>query len=579
MEMKACEKKLLETQLQQLKILKKSVKVHDNVIATLMRQIKKGTYNISSEKCSPIVRTKRKINNNNNFVQQSDTKKKNNIIDLTGDEDNVNLGYGDYIDNNDMMSNDDVTYLDDRDSYCSNEEHDENEENNENEETEEEEDEVGANQESATKTKTFRQQNLMMCYNTSVQYHIRGTIKQLRPEIIDEDVVNKFLFCEQCKKRFTNPGNLANHLSACTENKEETNNKRKQNKGLDVRNSYTIGTKFNVVQLYLEQPTSNKNIQAIADKLNMPYQTIHPWLKTEAAQNQIIRDFALNPKSRRSGKKMKGEKGLGKFNDAEQKLLVELKARRQRGRRCSPRWVSRRMMQIMAETYTCGLLKEEAEKFVANATWRKRFYCRFRLTTRRRTNKKHLSMETRILKWKEYHAKLRLFLKHGDQQDTKYGRYLPENRYNVDQVPCPFGFSDDKTIEQKGAATVQIRGCATTDTEKRMCTLQLLIRARGEQPRLAIIFRGAGQFLAKERSKYDSRVDVYAQNKAWADRPFSIDWAKKTFAAHIIDRQKKEGNIMPNTLLFCDNLDSQVHGEFLSELKKVGGSRYLLVAG
>jgi hypothetical protein len=136
MEMKACEKKLLETQLQQLKILKKSVKVHDNVIATLMRQIKKGTYNISSEKCSPIVRTKRKINNNNNFVQQSDTKKKNNIIDLTGDEDNVNLGYGDYIDNNDMMSNDDVTYLDDRDSYCSNEEHDENEENNENEETE-----------------------------------------------------------------------------------------------------------------------------------------------------------------------------------------------------------------------------------------------------------------------------------------------------------------------------------------------------------------------------------------------------------------------------------------------------------
>ncbi len=89
-----------------------------------------------------------------------------------------------------------------------------------------------------------------------------------------------------------------------------------------------------------------------------------------------------------------------------------------------------------------------------------------------------------------YHHKLRKFLNDGIQQDSKYGRFKLENRYNVDQVPCPFGLFDDRTIEMKGAKTVQIRGCHSVDTKKRMCTLEVLIRARGKQPPLAIIFRG-----------------------------------------------------------------------------------------
>jgi hypothetical protein len=137
---------------------------------------------------------------------------------------------------------------------------------------------------------------------------------------------------------------------------------------------------------------------------------------------------------------------------------------------------------------------------------------------------------------------------------------------------------DDNAIEERGTKTVQIRGCTGVDTEKRMCTLQVLIRARGKQPPLSIIFRGKGKFLKKESTLYDKRVQVYVQNKAWADRPFSIDWAKNSFAAHIRQREQEEGQL-PQTLLFCDNLDSQVHHGFLSEIKAVGASRYLLVAG
>lgn len=217
------------------------------------------------------------------------------------------------------------------------------------------------------------------------------------------------------------------------------------------------------------------------------------------------------------GKTRLGIQRPGMFDTAENILHEELKCRRLRGRKCSARWVSRRMTQLVRESYNDSNLFDKAKQFVASPHWRRRFYSRYKLVTRRKTNKRHLSMDVRINKWKDYHSKLRHFIQAGDQIDPKYGSFIPENRYYVDQVSCPFGLSDDKTIEEKGTKTVQIRGCSTVDTEKRMCTLQVLIRARGVQPKLAIIFRGKGRYLSQERPYYDNRVDVYAQNKAWVD--------------------------------------------------------------
>ncbi len=94
-------------------------------------------------------------------------------------------------------------------------------------------------------------------------------------------------------------------------------------------------------------------------------------------------------------------------------------------------------------------------------------------------------MDIRINKWKDDHSKLTFY---SIKLVIKYGSFIPENRYNVDQGPCPFGLSDNKTIEEKGTKTVQIRGCSTVDNEKRMYTLQVLITARRVQPKLTIIF-------------------------------------------------------------------------------------------
>jgi len=161
--------------------------------------------------------------------------------------------------------------------------------------------------------------------------------------------------------------------------------------------------------------------------------------------------------------------------------------------------------------------------------WRRRFYLRHNLTTRKKTNKKSLAMPIRIAKWKTYHIKFRSFMQSGKTVCPKYGLYKPEDRYNVDQVPLPFVFDGDETIEEVGTRTVIVKGCSGVDGEKRQATLQMCIRARGKQPRPAIIFRGQGRFLKAERKLYAERVDVYAQPKAWADRPFSLSWVKKQF--------------------------------------------------
>ena len=67
------------------------------------------------------------------------------------------------------------------------------------------------------------------------------------------------------------------------------------------------------------------------------------------------------------------------------------------------------------------------------------------------------------------------------------------------------------------------------DGDKRFCTIQICCRPtqNGEsQPRIALIFRGKGAVYDREKGRYDQRVDVYFQPKAWADRPISVAWLK-----------------------------------------------------
>ena len=100
--------------------------------------------------------------------------------------------------------------------------------------------------------------------------------------------------------------------------------------------------------------------------------------------------------------------------------------------------------------------------------------------------------------------------------------------------------------------------------DKRQCTLQILTRADGRQPRIAIIFRGKGKNGREdEKAAWHHGVDVYWQANAWADTEGSVKWAKKTLAESVADLER--------FVLFLDNLTSQETDTFKSTVAELKG--------
>eukprot|EP00854_Cymbomonas_tetramitiformis_P028887 gene28887-35885_t len=190
------------------------------------------------------------------------------------------------------------------------------------------------------------------------------------------------------------------------------------------------------------------------------------------------------------------------------------------------------------------------------------------IARRRRTNNKGKSKEDRseaILKWHlDFFVLLSRERPTGNAIDKKWGRFLPAHRVNVDQSPFGFISGLQDTYAEKGSDEVWISTPSGSSLEKRQCTLQVCYAAdtsNGVQCRLALIFRGKGERISTvEKEAWDSRIDVYFQPNAWADRDFCLRWLEGTYGpwAETIDGEK---------VLLMDNLDGQVNLPFREQLK------------
>ena len=159
-----------------------------------------------------------------------------------------------------------------------------------------------------------------------------------------------------------------------------------------------------------------------------------------------------------------------------------------------------------------------------------------RLRSRQRNRK--LSKENFRLPMQQWHATTReRLIRTGcaDSYNSKWGRYAPEQRFNVDQSPCPFVINTKKTyemLEKKNPNNREHKVWISqpgSDLDKRQCTLQICFRPTGKQPRVAIIFNGKGKRISEdEKNAWHPDVDVYFQENAWADTAFSVEWVKRT---------------------------------------------------
>lgn len=105
--------------------------------------------------------------------------------------------------------------------------------------------------------------------------------------------------------------------------------------------------------------------------------------------------------------------------------------------------------------------KEAADKFKASDNWFQHFKRRNNISLRRRTNKKQHSADAAREKFQEFHRNLRKAVKSKRRRsnavpDRKYGRWMPQQRFNVDQVPLPFVVEQDRTYDFSGSKQIWV---------------------------------------------------------------------------------------------------------------------------
>ena len=292
--------------------------------------------------------------------------------------------------------------------------------------------------------KKFKQPNILQAFGLSASFtNKKGVTKVLSPGIVEDIDCIQQLQCCKCHRKFTNRGNLARHEGGechtlLTPVSEVAKPGRSNNRGSATRQGYTHQQKMMAVLFYNSlEPHTEGAAAEFCRQTSWPLSTVQKWLKDPDSRRSITQAWAHAALGKRTGQMARGLVAKGKFEAAEKRLFTAITARRARGRRVSPLYVSRTMMQMIREIYLAddytGPLQDEARAFRATPSWRCRFYARHKLTIRRRTNKKSLPLVERIEKWKKYHAALRTFLR-TNMIDRKYGRFMPQDRYNVDQV-------------------------------------------------------------------------------------------------------------------------------------------------
>ena len=347
--------------------------------------------------------------------------------------------------------------------------------------------------------------------------------------------------------------------------------KTEKRRGCSRSKSYTVDFKLKTVQLLdnLGELNTKKKWEKVAEMQGISNSLVVKWhknkekLNSELKMNRVKKN-AGSMKEARERRKLVCEKSnnIERYPLAAERVVSEFKLRRAGGCKVSKLWL-RSKMKAKIELYYG---KEAADKFKGSKNWFQRFKKRHHISLRRRANKKKISANDGRERIQKFHRNLRNAVnsrrrRSNSSLDAKYGRWLPKNRYNVDQVPLPFVVDQDKTYDVTGNKQVWVSQ-PSTGLDKRQATLQLCIRAEGEQNvKPAIVFRGKGNITSEEKAQHDKGVDVYFQKCAWMDADLNMEWVSGTLIPGV-------GNSPDEKVIFADNVGFQQDKEFHQVCRK-----------
>ena len=295
----------------------------------------------------------------------------------------------------------------------------------------------------------------------------------------------------------------------------------------------------------------------------IPIPNLSKWTQIVEVRNRILEE-AAKPGGQKKTKAGSGAKA--KWPGMEKLLALAVRKRRDKGLKVRTSWLVRKGKELIKKLN--GSMAAVA--FKGSSSWVRGFARRNNLSQRRGTNHKNKSASARLPMLWRFHKGLRSLLRTEgsvpDQRSLKHGRYPLRCRFNVDQIPLAFDMGAGTTWETTGVKRCWIKK-HLAGLDKRFCTIQLCISSeanlQGKQPvKICIIFRSnsKGRRIKKsEIARYDRRVAILWQKKAWADRETCLEWAKNVY--------RRGTSRCDDKVLFMDNLDGQTNEEFVRYLE------------
>lgn len=212
----------------------------------------------------------------------------------------------------------------------------------------------------------------------------------------------------------------------------------------------------------------------------------------EASMYAVVEDETYWRRQRGLARTMNPKK-LGIFETCNQALYYKFSyTRKVLGFPVDNFWLKNHMKKIVKEAEDEGIVAaKDAENFKASNRWLQNFLEKYRITSQRGTEKKPLHVSARSALIQSFHKSIMSIQrsKGKSEPDPKYGRFVPEAIWNTDQIPVNFQNESNRSYNAKNT-NCWIR---TKDSgkSKKFCTLQLTLRAAGEQlmPPL-VIFKG-----------------------------------------------------------------------------------------
>ena len=362
---------------------------------------------------------------------------------------------------------------------------------------------------------------------------------------------------------------------------------RAKNRGSSFRYSYTSRDKVNFVESvndgmdtnsldsvsqYFREALEGTTIAEV-DRLSNRY---YKWSKPDVYE-ACMRDLLSRKKNDKGKLKKRASLTRSPYQAIETELYKQFTEQRRAGRKVSSTWIRLKARTIFEEKKRANPGLWASKEFRGSYRWMRRFIKRKNIKFRRRKCGKEKTAEECIPEFEQFMSTLRFdFLPPREdggaaERDPLWGRFPPELRYNMDQVPLPFVCMQDDTYTMEEDKDVNIK-CPKESLRKRQFTMHQVFNAGvGDDAHgwCDMVVRGTGKRISQgEKNLYDDDVDVFWQKKAWVD----AEVMKKLAKTFVQKKNEKHGDDVW-VILFCDNLGAHLD----AEVKRIFGDGKVLL--